>query len=183
MIATQILADLAHLGIRIEARGDRLRYWPRSAMTPDLVEQMKAHKTELLAALRPENAAIALLCPWCKGPDLADAETGLRCVACDRIAWVPHVEGGLVRVDHIGDEEIDLPDPCEECDSLDLWQSVAADPLGVLPGRWRCQRCDPPETSRRMRGLATRSRARKTGDQQPLSGVDNLAATARKTKR
>ena len=154
MIATQILADLAHLGIRIEARGDRLRYSPRSAVTPDLVGQMRAHKAELLAALEPSRAAADILCPWCKGSDLADADAGLRCVVCDRIAWVPHEEGGLVRVDHIGDEEIDLPDPCEECGSLDLWQSVAADPLGVSLGKWRCQQCDPPATAQRLRKLA-----------------------------
>jgi hypothetical protein len=152
----QILTDLAQLGIRIEAHGNRLRYSPRSAVTPDLVKQMRANKAELLTALTPSAAAADLLCPWCKGSDLADADAGLRCAACDQIAWVPHVEGGLVRMDHIGNEEIDLPDPCEECGSLDLWRSVAADPLGVLPGKWQCLRCDPPETARRLRGLAER---------------------------
>ncbi len=41
-------------GIRLEAHGDRLRYSPRSAVTPDLAERMTAHKAELLALLRPE---------------------------------------------------------------------------------------------------------------------------------
>lgn len=54
--------DLARLGIRIEAHGDRLRYSPRSAVTPDLADRMKAHKGELLALLRddPEAPAIDL---------------------------------------------------------------------------------------------------------------------------
>ena len=46
------MTDLAQLGIRIEAHGDRLRYSPRSAVTPDLGQRMKAHKGELLAMLR-----------------------------------------------------------------------------------------------------------------------------------
>jgi hypothetical protein len=50
----QLLADLARLGIRLEARGDRLGYWPRSALSPDLTERLKAHKDELLAKLRGE---------------------------------------------------------------------------------------------------------------------------------
>lgn len=49
------MTDLARLGIRIEARGDRLRYSPRSAVTPDLTDRMKAHKGELLAILWQET--------------------------------------------------------------------------------------------------------------------------------
>ena len=46
------MAHLTQLGIRLEAHGDRLRYSPRSAVTPDLADHMKAHKGELLAMLR-----------------------------------------------------------------------------------------------------------------------------------
>ena len=60
MTATRLIADLARLGIRLEAHGDRLRYSPRSAVTPDLADRMKAHKAELLAILRrdPDDPAI-----------------------------------------------------------------------------------------------------------------------------
>jgi hypothetical protein len=51
----QFLADLDRLGIRIESRGEQLRYSPRSAMTPDLLGRLKAHKAELLAILRGET--------------------------------------------------------------------------------------------------------------------------------
>ena len=55
MRAAQLMADLTRLGIRLEAHGDRLRYSPRSAVTPELVDRMKAHKPELLAMLQPEG--------------------------------------------------------------------------------------------------------------------------------
>ena len=48
MNAAQVMTELTQLGIHIEAHGDRLRYSPRSAVTPDLVQRMKAHKAELL---------------------------------------------------------------------------------------------------------------------------------------
>ena len=53
--AARLMTDLAQLGIRIEAHGDRLRYSPRSAVTPDLADRMKDHKGDLLAILRRES--------------------------------------------------------------------------------------------------------------------------------
>jgi hypothetical protein len=53
MSLAHLLADVARLGITLEARGDRLRYRPRSAVTPELVERLTAHKAELLAMLLP----------------------------------------------------------------------------------------------------------------------------------
>jgi hypothetical protein len=60
--AAELIIDLARLGIRIEAYGDRLRYSPRSAVTPGLAQRMKKHKGELLAILRraPEAPVIDL---------------------------------------------------------------------------------------------------------------------------
>lgn len=54
---------------------------------------------------------------------------------------------------------VELPEPCERCGSLDQWLSLAGDLAGVAPGRWHCLRCNPPETARRLRGLAERLRA------------------------
>jgi len=59
VIATRLMADLARLGIRLRANGNRLRYSPRSAVTPDLANRMKAHKGELLAILRTGDASVA----------------------------------------------------------------------------------------------------------------------------
>ena len=54
------MADLVQMGIRLEAHGDRLRYSPRSAVTPNLANRMKAHKGELLAILRRDPDAPAI---------------------------------------------------------------------------------------------------------------------------
>jgi len=45
-------------------------------------------------------------------------------------------------------EVIDPPDPCPECGTLELWQTLA--------GNWRCLRCDPPTKARRLRERAAR---------------------------
>ena len=47
---------------------------------------------------------------------------------------------------------IDPPDPCPECGKLELWQTMA--------GNWRCLRCDPPTTARRLRQAATRLKSK-----------------------
>ena len=56
MTATTLINDLARLEIQLKADGDRLRYAPRSAVTPALAEQIKAHKGELLEILRNPTA-------------------------------------------------------------------------------------------------------------------------------
>jgi hypothetical protein len=50
--------------------------------------------------------------------------------------------------------------PCPVCGSLELWQSVAGDLLGLTPGRWRCMKCDPPTAARRLAEAAERIRRR-----------------------
>lgn len=123
MTAAALMEDLALLGIRLKARGDRLRYSPRSAMTPDLAQRMKDHKGELLKILRPETD---LFGDWIKvnEPD-------------GRISWnnPAYIQEGL--------EVIDPPDPCPECGRLELWQSSSH--------HWRCLKCDPPHSLNRKR--------------------------------
>lgn len=46
-----LLAELTARGIELQVRGDRLRFRPRNAMTPDLVARIEAHKSEVLALL------------------------------------------------------------------------------------------------------------------------------------
>jgi len=53
-----LLAELVRRGIKLYARGNRLRYCPRSAMTPDLAERLKACKPQLLAILRSNDFAL-----------------------------------------------------------------------------------------------------------------------------
>lgn len=69
MSAAELLLDLDRLGIQLEADGERLRYFPRSALTPDLLARLKAHKADLLAMLRPApDAAPARPAPTCEAP-------------------------------------------------------------------------------------------------------------------
>ena len=58
MSVAELFADLMRLNVRLEAHGDRLRYSPRSAVTPDLADLMKTHKDELLAILCGPDAVV-----------------------------------------------------------------------------------------------------------------------------
>jgi hypothetical protein len=49
--ATAVLADLQRLGIDVKPHGDVIRYRPRQAMTPGLLQRLQTHKAELLAML------------------------------------------------------------------------------------------------------------------------------------
>lgn len=49
--AFAILDECRALGIELVAQGDRLRFWPASAMTADLAEKLATHKPAVLAAL------------------------------------------------------------------------------------------------------------------------------------
>lgn len=57
-----LLVELARRGIEIRAAGDRLRYRPRSAMTPDLADRLTTHRADLLAILAAADDA-ADRCP------------------------------------------------------------------------------------------------------------------------
>ena len=54
MTAAAVLYDLAAAGVTIAAQGDRLRFWPRSAVGLDLLTRLRDHKAELLAILQAE---------------------------------------------------------------------------------------------------------------------------------
>jgi|GEM_PF-4991739 len=51
--AREIMAEAARRGVALAAKGDRLTWRaPAGAVTPDMIEGMKAHKAAILAALR-----------------------------------------------------------------------------------------------------------------------------------
>ncbi len=52
MTLPQLLTELARLGIRLKADGERLRYAPQAALTPDLAEWLRIHKPAVLAYLK-----------------------------------------------------------------------------------------------------------------------------------
>jgi len=52
-----LIADLDRAGVKeLIPEGDRLRYRPKSALTPDLADRLRTHKADLLAVLRPAEA-------------------------------------------------------------------------------------------------------------------------------
>ena len=53
-----LLIELFRQGIDMRAVGDRLRYRPRSAMTPDLARRVVAHRSDLLAILEEADGTV-----------------------------------------------------------------------------------------------------------------------------
>jgi len=49
-----VLAEVSRRGILLVPRGERLRFWPKSAITSELLEELKKHKTEILIKLGEE---------------------------------------------------------------------------------------------------------------------------------
>jgi len=97
MSAADVLAMLHRIGIRLEVVGDRLRYYPRSAMPADLVEQLKAEKVEVLRLLRSPPVELS------DAPPLALGSDGWPVDSFD--------SAGLA--------------PCPACRRLELWQTLA----------------------------------------------------------
>ena len=119
MSAAELLLDLGRLGIRLEAHGERLRYFPRSALTPDLLGRLKAHKAELLALLRPMIAIEPQPMPTIK-------PTAKPVCRCGSTTWrdVPIHNGQSVRRD------------CGRCGrffDFPLWYGKGAGHIGQHP--------------------------------------------------
>jgi hypothetical protein len=55
MSTAVLLSELRQLGIKLETRGSRLRYFPKSGLTPALIERVKAHKSELIDLVTGDN--------------------------------------------------------------------------------------------------------------------------------
>jgi len=70
MSVTELMFDLRARGILLEAHGDRLRYSPKSTMTPELAQRMKAQKPTLLAILTADDVPAAVL--WQAALDLLE---------------------------------------------------------------------------------------------------------------
>ncbi len=68
MNARTLLAELRNRGVELVMDGDRLQYRPRSGVTPDLLDRLRANKSALLKLLEWER----------RKPDEA---TRLGCVA------------------------------------------------------------------------------------------------------
>lgn len=53
MNAPELFVSLTERGIQLLVDGDRLRYYPRSALTPELLGELRRQKSELLNLLAP----------------------------------------------------------------------------------------------------------------------------------
>ena len=87
-MATELLNELTRRGVVLVVTGDRLRFYPRTAMTPELVGRLREHKAEVLEILSepwPEVDGDAPdPCPQCGSLELWETMSGRwRCMKCD----------------------------------------------------------------------------------------------------
>ena len=82
MTATEILSELARRGVDLEVHGDRLRFRPKEAVTPALLEVLREHKAALLARLDGEHS----VCAW----------PARRCYRCNGFLFWRSVLGAVV---------------------------------------------------------------------------------------
>jgi len=54
MIVYEILEELGRRDVSLFPKGDRLGFYPKTALTPELLEELKEHKTEILLVLGEE---------------------------------------------------------------------------------------------------------------------------------
>lgn len=104
MTSTELLAELSRRGVRLSARGDRLRYEaPPGALTPGLLETMRKCKPDLLRLLTAEargftrGARVRSLVPGFPGQGVVLA-TGFRSGAHGPFAAVRFDDGSLAFV-------------------------------------------------------------------------------------
>lgn len=95
----QLMTALARLGIRIEADGERLRYSPRSAMTPELLAELRARKDDVLRHLRGDALDFQEIPMGDIGPD----------------GWPV--------------ECVEPPPNCQGCNGLNFWWTVVGGPV------------------------------------------------------
>lgn len=169
MTIGQLLVQLQSLGVRLAVRGDRLAYYPKSAVPTELTEALRRHKPQLLKMLSPAappridihdaqavwSAAVDQLVDdpeW--PPDLIEALRSAVPRWSDDPGATPASVATLPKQAQDGEEltEIEWHEPCKQCGSLGLWETVG--------GSWRCLHCDPPTASRRFRALAQQIRRR-----------------------
>ena len=84
----ELLAEINRLGVVLVANDDRLQYYPRAAMTPELIERLREHKAEVLAVLHnpwpADDSDEPDPCPRCGGLAAWETITGRwRCMKCD----------------------------------------------------------------------------------------------------
>ena len=77
MNAVELLAELKERGVQATSEGQLLSLKPRSALTEDLIEELKAHKAEVLSLLEVTEI--------CAMPLEEFAQAGLRVVVSSKV--------------------------------------------------------------------------------------------------
>lgn len=73
--ATEILTELHRRGVELSAAGDRLRFRPKDAVPPNIMEGLKRRKAEILSILQFRQSGTGFgLCP---GPE--------KCAGCYQV--------------------------------------------------------------------------------------------------
>ena len=96
----EILTEVRRRGIRLVTNCDRLDYCPRSAMTAELVERIKANKAAILETIQTDwdrDTIPVMICPKCDGwQHWQSLEGTWHCARCDPptvgLAWMKRVE-------------------------------------------------------------------------------------------
>ena len=101
MTPLAMMARLADLGIVLKSSGDRLRFYPRSAVTPELAAELKRHKGELLALLRSWHNVAQIQETSYNGTATDKAAATKVVCRCGSTGWrdVPIHDGQSVRRD------------------------------------------------------------------------------------
>lgn len=54
MLVHEILEEVGRRGVSLFPKGDRIRFYPKNTLTPELLEELKKHKAEILVVLGDE---------------------------------------------------------------------------------------------------------------------------------
>jgi hypothetical protein len=140
-----LLDELDRLRISLQCHGDRLRFRPRDAVTPELREQLRSHKAKLLEIFRPRAAAASKYSDWIERPG-------------------PDGYATLLAPEMDATETIDTPDPCLRCGGIVMWWDWG--------GGQHCEKCEPRTKATQLRELAQQLRDRYAKLQRETSKPD-----------
>ena len=160
--AASFLSELRDRSVDIEVVGDRIRFGPPGAVSPDLRRRLSACKPGLIAILHEEamqrgagdgDRPSIERCAACGQLDFVRPQAGgaWRCARCQpydmpaaEVAWWPQIVGPLVPLEQVLGEHSEttatLPaKPCRCCGGLVVWRVRSG-------GDWICDRCHPPQS-------------------------------------
>jgi hypothetical protein len=115
-----LLADLRSRGIELVVAGDRIRYRPKAALTPELARRVLALKPALLDALQHETVA-------------EDGERVAELVLSPELFKVRTIDDLI----DLWADDSSPPIRCFTCRGVRWWRLRAGGP-------WVCPRCHPP---------------------------------------